>query len=86
MDPFSFPVAKIAVRNWVPDNLEMEHFTDVQYVADGSNSNIFLAKLNGEKVVIKMIKVEIQHDSVAEHEFNEHGMLKHASTTATSSS
>lgn len=76
VDPFSFPVAKVAIRNWVPDNLEMEHFTDVQYVADGSNSNIFLAKLNGEKVVIKMIKMEIQFDSVAVHEFDvEHGML-----------
>jgi serine/threonine protein kinase len=76
VDPFSYPVADIPVKNWVPDNLEMEHFTEIQYIADGSNSNIFLARLNGEKVVIKMIREDIQQDHVAVHEFDvEHGTL-----------
>ena len=76
VDPFSYPVGNIPVKNWVPDNLEMEHFTEIQYIADGSNSNIFLARLNREKVVIKMIREDIQHDHVAVHEFDvEHGLL-----------
>ena len=76
IDVFSYPVAKIKVSCPVPSNLVMEHFTDIQYIADGSNANIFLARLNDEKVVIKMIKEEIQADPVAVHEFNvEQGML-----------
>jgi serine/threonine protein kinase len=64
----------------VPDNLLMEHFTDLQHITDGSNANIFLARFNGEKVIIKMIKEEVQLDPVAVHEFDvEHGMLSRIS-------
>ena len=52
VDPFSYPVANIPLKNWVPDNLIMEHFTEIQY-SRWDNGNIFLARLNGEKVVIK---------------------------------
>jgi serine/threonine protein kinase len=80
VDPFSYPIGNIPVKNWVPDNLEMEHFTEIQYIADGSNSNVFLARLSGEKVVIKMIREDIQHDPVAVHEFDvEHGTLARVS-------
>lgn len=80
MDPFSYPIGNIPVKNWVPDNLEMEHFTEIQYIADGSNSNVFLARLSGEKVVIKMIREDIQHDPVAVHEFDvEYGTLARVS-------
>ena len=80
VDVFSFPVAEIPVIVAVPDNLVMEHFTDIQYIADGSNANIFLARLNDEKVIIKMIKEEIQANGVAMHEFNvEHGLLSRIS-------
>ena len=58
----------------------MEHFEEMQHIADGSNANIFLAKLNGERVVVKMIKSEVQRDPVAVHEFDvEHGMLSRMS-------
>ncbi len=80
VDSFSFPVVNIPVTSEVPSNLLMEHFTDIQYIADGSNANIFLAKFNNEKVVIKMIKEEICEEAVAVHEFNvEHGMLSRIS-------
>jgi len=80
VDPFSFPVAALPVTVAAPDNLLMEHFTDIQYIADGSNANIFLARLNDEKVIIKMIKEEIQGSGVAMHEFNvEHGLLSRIS-------
>lgn len=80
VDAFSYPIGNIPVKNWVPDNLEMEHFTEIQYIADGSNSNVFLARLSGEKVVIKMIREDIQHDPVAVHEFDvEHGTLARVS-------
>ncbi len=76
VDIFSFPIGEIPVKRAVPGNLVMEHFTDIQYIADGSNANIFLARLNGEKVVIKMIKEGVECEPVAVHEFNvEYGVL-----------
>lgn len=80
VDEFSYPVAEIPISSLVPDNLLLEHFDDVQHIADGSNANIFLAKLNGERVIIKMIKSDVQMDPVAVHEFDvEHGMLSRIS-------
>lgn len=80
VDSFSYPVAEIPISSVVPDNLLMEHFTDIKHLADGSNANIFLAKFKGERVVIKMIKEEVQLDAVAVHEFDvEHGMLSRIS-------
>ena len=80
VDEFSYPVAEIPISSLVPDNLLLEHFDDVQHIADGSNANIFLARLNGERVIIKMIKADVQMDPVAVHEFDvEHGMLSRIS-------
>jgi hypothetical protein len=53
---FCFPVQKVPVVRLVPDNLEISHFTHIQHIADGSNANIFLADLNDETVIIKMIR------------------------------
>mmetsp|Transcript_2935 Transcript_2935/g.3073 ORF Transcript_2935/g.3073 Transcript_2935/m.3073 type:complete len:488 (+) Transcript_2935:183-1646(+) len=73
---FCFPVKEMPVVRLVPDNLELSDFTDVQHIADGSNANVFLADLNEETVIIKMIREEVQTDPVAVHEFDvEHGML-----------
>jgi hypothetical protein len=54
---FCFPVAEMPVVRLVPDNLEICDFTDVQHIADGSNANVFLADLNEETVIIKMIRL-----------------------------
>lgn len=54
VDAFAYPVADIPVSCVVPDNLQMEHFSDLQHITDGSNANIFLAHFNGEKVIIKV--------------------------------
>ena len=73
---YCFPVADIPVARLVPDNMEMWHFEDIQHIADGSNANVFRAMLRGERVVIKMIRAEVQTDLVAVHEFDvEHGIL-----------
>jgi len=80
VDTFSYPVAELPISWVVPDNLLMEHFTDIQHLTDGSNANIFIARFNGEKVIIKMIKEEVQLDAVAVHEFDvEHGLLSRIS-------
>jgi serine/threonine protein kinase len=76
VDTFSYPVAQIPTKRKVPDNLVMSDFDDVHHIADGSNANIFLGKFNNEKVIIKMIKADVQTDPVAVHEFDvEHGLL-----------
>lgn len=74
--PFNFPVAEIPIRIEIYDDLTFTSFSEMTHIADGSNANVFLAKFHGEKVVIKMIKAEVQYDTVAVHEFDlEHGML-----------
>lgn len=76
VDTFSFPIAKISIKSYVPDNLTFHSFDDMKHIADGSNSNIFLGKFLGAKVIVKMIKEEVQNNPVALHEFDiEHGML-----------
>lgn len=76
VDVFNFPVGQIPVSCNVPNNLTLDSFTEVRHIADGSNSNVYLAKLDSEACVIKMIKEDVQLDPVAVHEFDvEHGML-----------
>ena len=73
---FCFPVAELPVARFVPDNIELNHFREINHIADGSNANIFLALFDDEKVIIKMIREEVQTDPVAVHEFDvEHGIL-----------
>ena len=74
--PFSYPVASLPILCTASDDLSLEHFSDVKHIADGSNSNVFLATYNEERVIIKMIKENVQSDVVAIHEFDiEHGIL-----------
>ena len=70
MHPFSFPVEEIPKSIHIVENFSLSNFTNVKHIADGSNSNIFLATFQMERVVIKMIKEEFQHDVVAVHEFD----------------
>lgn len=56
---FCFPVAELPVVHLIPDNLEIRHFTDIRHIADGSNANVFLADLNEEAVIIKMIREQV---------------------------
>eukprot|EP01032_Pedospumella_encystans_P011038 gene11038-12870_t len=64
--PFSYPVGAIP----------SDTFSKVTHIADGSNSNIYTAHFQGQKVVIKMIKEGMETDPIALHEFDlEYGML-----------
>jgi hypothetical protein len=75
IDSFSYPIAKVEVKTAVP-SFVFADFEDPKHIADGSNSNIFLGKLKGNKVIIKMIKEDVMTNVVAVHEFEvEHGML-----------
>lgn len=77
---FNYSVAKIPPKAEMPVNLTMDDFSEVRHLADGSNANVYLARYQNEKVVIKMIKVEAQFDPIALHEFDlEHGMLSRMS-------
>ncbi len=76
VDAFSYPIVNIPIKSIVPTNLTFHSFEDLKHIADGSNSNIFLGKLLGQKVIVKMIKEDVQNNPVAVHEFDiEHGML-----------
>ena len=79
---FSYPVARIAVAYTSPDDLTLQSFSNIKHIADGSNANVFLANFQGEQVIIKMIKEDVQYDSVAVHEFDvEHGIFLSIYTT-----
>lgn len=74
--PFSFPVGEIPSDNSIPDDLTNSSFSKITHIADGSNSNIYTAVYQGQKVVIKMIKEGMETDPIALHEFDlEYGML-----------
>ncbi|CAE7642047.1 unnamed protein product, partial [Symbiodinium microadriaticum] len=76
VDAHSFPVAEIPAAAEIPDNLGFEVFQDIKHLADGSNSNVYLAKYRGQQVVVKMISEKAKTNKVAVHEFDvEHGML-----------
>ena len=74
--PFSFPVAEIPTKFGVRKDININIFEDKKFLASGSNADISVARLHGERVVIKMIKEVVQHDRLAIHEFDvEHGLL-----------
>lgn len=74
--PFSYPVGAIPSDTSIPDDLTNNSFSKVTHIADGSNSNIYTATFQGQKVVIKMIKEGMETDPIALHEFDlEYGML-----------
>ena len=73
---YSFPIALMPIKHDIPGDLTFESFTDLRHIADGSNSNIFLGRLNGTKVIVKLIKEEVENDPIAIQEFElEYGTL-----------
>lgn len=73
---FSYPIASLPCTCTASDDLSLELFSDVKHIANGSNSNVFLATFNSERVIIKMIKEGVHSDRVAVHEFDiEHSVL-----------
>ncbi len=73
---FSYPIGDIPVKYTLPSDLTLESFNDVKHIADGSNSNVYLGKYNHQRVIIKMIKEEAEHDPIAIQEFDlEYGTL-----------
>ena len=73
---FNFPIEEMASKYTMVNDLSLSIFSEVEHIADGSNSNVYKAKFNNEKVIVKMIKSSMQEDPIAIHEFDiEHGML-----------
>ena len=73
MTQFVYPIVNIplarAASAALKDDFSLDDFSDVQHIADGSNANIFLCTYKMEKIVIKMIKVDVEYDPVAVEEF-----------------
>lgn len=74
-ETFHYPFHEIPVAVEVPDTLCWDDFTEVKYLADGSNANVYTANLSETKVVIKMIKVESLKNKIAMKEFDDEIML-----------
>ena len=72
---FSFPVAQVAVLKHV-EKISIGQFGNMQYVASGTNSDVFRATYHGVDVAVKMLKKKYANSNVAMQELNmEHGML-----------
>lgn len=79
---FHYPIALIPVTAPVPiGDLDFDDFVDKKHIANGSNSNIYLASWKGdERVILKIIKKSMLMDSVANREFDhEQGILARVS-------
>lgn len=76
LDSFDFPVAEIPVKHTIPVNLTIDDVTNLESLATGSNSDIYLGNFKGQRVVVKMIKENMMNTVIANHEFDvEHGIL-----------
>jgi len=72
---YSFPIAQVAVLKQA-EKISLGQFGNMQYVASGTNSDVFRATYNGMDVAVKMLKKKYANSSVALQELNmEHGML-----------
>lgn len=67
---FCFPIAQVPVKYPILDNLTFSSFTEMKHIADGSNANIYTAKLKGERVIIKIIKEKAEKNPIALQEFD----------------
>lgn len=67
---YVYPIINIPFAHHLPEDYVLDKdFSDLKHIADGSNANIFLASKKQRKVIIKMIKVDVEHDPVAVEEF-----------------
>ena len=72
---FSFPIAQVEVLKQA-EKISLGQFGNMQYVASGTNSDVFRATYNGVDVAVKMLKKKYANSNVAMQELNmEHGML-----------
>eukprot|EP00981_Chlorochromonas_danica_P004483 scaffold905_cov153-Ochromonas_danica.AAC.1 len=67
---FCFPIAQVPVKYPIQDNLTFSSFTQMKHIADGSNANIYTARLKGERVIIKIIKEKAEKNPIALQEFD----------------
>merc|ERR1712000_392609 len=75
VDIYSFPVARIPAVEVIPDDLTFDNFQDLRHLADGSNSNVYTARFQGQQVIVKIISERARTNRTAVHEFDvEHGM------------
>jgi len=65
---FSFPIKNLPQITFVPTKLTTRDFKDVEFLGNGSNSYLYVATRNGEKVVVKLLKESLRNRRVAEQE------------------
>jgi hypothetical protein len=72
---FSYPIAQVAVLKNV-EKLSIGQFGNMQYLASGTNSDVYRATYSGMDVAVKMLKKKHINSSAALQDLNlEHGML-----------
>lgn len=73
---YNYPIALMPALHTIPTNLTVNDLKEMKHLDDGSNSNVYTAIYERQKVIVKLIKKEKENDLTALHEFEvEHGML-----------
>lgn len=57
------------IKHLIRSNISLQEFSNVKYVTDGSNSQIFSCRWKEDNVIIKVIKPDKRENPVALHEF-----------------
>ena len=77
---FLFPMDRIDKKVNCRDHISWDKFSNVTCLSSGTNSNIFIADLFDVKVVIKMIKQDLECSELVRKEFDiEYWMLSRVS-------
>lgn len=77
---FLFPMDRIDKKVNCRDSISWDKFSNVTCLSSGTNSNIFIADLFDVKVVIKMIKQDLECSELVRKEFDiEYWMLSRVS-------
>eukprot|EP01038_Epipyxis_sp_PR26KG_P004043 gene4043-5785_t len=76
-DTLKYMIADLPIVQNIPNNLKLSMFNDVQFIASGTNAEVFSGYWDGERVAIKMMKEsQINNPKVHREFLSEFELLK----------
>jgi serine/threonine protein kinase len=67
---YSFKISRLEIRRHINRQVDLNDFTNMAYLTEGSNSHIFSAMWNNQPVIVKMLQADKVHNALALHEFD----------------
>ena len=66
---FSFKISNLEIRRDINRQVDLQEFTNMAFLTEGSNSHIFSATWQNQPVIIKMLQADKVNSTIAVHEF-----------------